>query len=84
MSKSTQETKQTQPRHLLIWRRKSHQLPDFTQPADPCRLGEGVFTDHTPNPQEQKQQKYEINRKLLNNNDFSMNSPCSRQLPLRR
>jgi hypothetical protein len=74
MSKSTRETKHTEPRHLLIWRRAGHQLPDLTSPAAPCRLGEGVFTDHTQNPQAQKQQKYEIFDKLLIYNNYFQNA----------
>jgi hypothetical protein len=63
MSKSTQETKQTQPRHLLIWRRKSHQLPDFTQPADPCGSVK-AYLRITPQTRKSKNNK---NTKLIVN-----------------
>jgi hypothetical protein len=56
----------------------------FHPASSSLRLGEGVFTDHATNPQEQKQQKCEINAKLLIFNIFSLNLFFRRQLPLRR
>jgi hypothetical protein len=61
MSKSSQETKQPEPRHLLIWRRASHQLPDFTQPAVPCGSVKG-YLRITPQTRKSKNNK---NAKLM-------------------
>jgi len=72
------------PSNFPILPDKQPSRPSVRTAPAPCRLGEGVFTDHRQNPQEQKPQKYEIVGKCLKKNIFSLIFIPCRQLPLRR
>ena len=72
------------PSNFPILPDKQPSRPSVRTAPAPCRLGEGVFTDHRQNPQEQKPQKYEIVGKWLKKNIFQFIFIPRRQLPQRR